>query len=80
MLLPEADVAPALRCSERLRSALEEHRFPRVGRITASFGVAASPRSGVESLELLDATERALTLAKKAGRRRVAIDEANHVH
>jgi diguanylate cyclase (GGDEF)-like protein len=80
VLLPEADVAPAHRCSERLRLALEEHRFPRVGRVTASFGIAASPRSGVEPLELLDAAERALTLAKKGGRRRVQVDEAHHVH
>jgi len=80
VLLPEADVAPAHRCSERLRNALEEHRFPRVGRVSASFGVAASPRSGLEPLELLDAAERALTVAKKAGRRRVQVDEAHHVH
>jgi diguanylate cyclase (GGDEF)-like protein len=80
VLLPEADVAPARRCSERLRAALEEHRFPRVGRVSASFGVAASPRSGVDPLELLDAAERALGLAKKAGRRRVQVDEVRHVH
>ena len=80
VLLPEADVAPSRRCSERLRAALEAHRFPRVGKISASFGVAASPRSGTEPLELLDAAERALTVAKKSGRRRVASDEAHHVH
>src|SRR5262245_29768979 len=80
VLLPEADVGPAHRCSERLRLALEEHRFARVARVSASFGVAASPRSGVESLELLDAAERALTVAKKAGRRRIQVDEAHHVH
>ncbi len=80
VLLPEADVAPAHRCCERLRAALEEHRFPRVGRVSASFGIAASPRSGLEPLELLDAAERALTVAKKSGRRRVRVDEAHHVH
>ena len=80
VLLPEADVAPAHRCSERLRLALEEHHFPRVGRVSASFGVAASPRSGVEPLELLDAADRALTVAKKAGRRRIQVDETHHVH
>jgi diguanylate cyclase (GGDEF)-like protein len=80
VLLPEADVAPARRCSDRLRAAIESHRFARVGRISASFGVAASPRSGVDPLELLDAAERALTVAKKSGRRRVACDEAPHVH
>jgi diguanylate cyclase (GGDEF)-like protein len=80
VLLPEADSAPARRCSERLRSAIEGHRFARVGRISATFGVAASPRSGVDALELLDAAERALTIAKKAGRRRVVSDEGRHVH
>ena len=80
VLLPEADLVPSRRCSERLRAALEAHAFARVGRVSASFGVAASPRSGVEPLELLDASERALTVAKKAGRRRVATDEAHHVH
>jgi diguanylate cyclase (GGDEF)-like protein len=80
ILLPEADVMPSRRCSERLRAAVEAHSFARVGRISASFGVAASPRSGVEPLELLEAAERALTIAKKSGRRRVATDEVHHVH
>jgi diguanylate cyclase (GGDEF)-like protein len=79
-ILPEADLAPARRCAERLRSALEAHRFAAAGRVTASFGVAACPRSGVDSLELLESADRALDIAKKAGRRRVAILDAPHVH
>ena len=72
VLLPETDLAPTLRCGERLRCALDEHRFARVGRISASLGAAASPRCGLEPLELVDSADRALTLAKKSGRRRVA--------
>ncbi len=80
VLLPEADSAPARRCAERLKSALEEHSFERIGRLTASFGVAACPRSGLEGLELLDSAERALEIAKKGGRRRVATLENPSVH
>ena len=80
VLLPETDLAPARRCGERLRHALEEHRFARVGRITASIGVTASPRGGLESVELLAGCDRALASAKKAGRRRVTAIETTHVH
>jgi diguanylate cyclase (GGDEF)-like protein len=72
VLLPETDLAPARRCGERLRHALEDHRFARVGRISASIGVTASPRGGVEGVELLASGDQALGLAKKSGRRRVA--------
>jgi diguanylate cyclase (GGDEF)-like protein len=79
-ILPEADLIPTRRCAERLRSALEGHRFAAAARVTASFGVAACPRSGVEPLELLESADKALDIAKKAGRRRIAALEAPHVH
>jgi diguanylate cyclase (GGDEF)-like protein len=80
VLLPETDLGPARRCGERLRHALEEHRFARVGRLTASIGVTASPRGGVEGVELLASGDQALALAKKSGRRRVAAFESAPVH
>jgi len=80
VLLPEADLGPARRCGERLRRAIEEHRFGRVGRISASFGVAASPSCGLEPLELLDNADRALSVAKKSGRRRVVSAAAGRAH
>ena len=80
VLLPETDLAPAQRCGERLRHAIEEHRFARAGRITASIGVTASPRGGVESVELMASGDHALALAKKSGRRRVAASESSPVH
>ena len=71
MLLPETDRDSALRCADRVRRALEEHRFARIGHISSSAGVAASPADGVQAVELMESAERALGLAKKHGRRRV---------
>ena len=80
VVLPDCDLAPARRLAERLRHALEEHRFPRVGKLSVSAGVAASPRDGVDPTELLGAAERALGLAKKAGRHRTAASGPSHSH
>jgi diguanylate cyclase (GGDEF)-like protein len=80
VLLPDCDLAPARRLAERLRHALEEHRFPRAGHLSISAGVAASPRDGVDPTELLGAAERALGLAKKAGRHRTAASGPSHTH
>lgn len=80
VVLPDCDLTPARRLAERLRHALEEHRFPRVGRLSVSAGVAASPRDGMDPTELLAAAERALGLAKKAGRHRTAASGPSHTH
>jgi len=80
VLLPETDSGPAARCADRLRRAIEEHAFARSGRMSASAGVAASPRDGVEAIELLDAADRSLERAKKSGRRRTARSEPAHTH
>src|SRR5205823_2359283 len=60
IVLPDCDLAPARRLAERLRHSLEEHGFPRAGRIGVSAGVAASPRDGVDPTELRTAAEQAL--------------------
>ena len=80
VVLPDCDLAPARRLAERLRHALEEHRFPRIGKLSVSAGVAASPRDGWDPTELLGAAERALGLAKKAGRHRTAASGPSHSH
>ena len=80
LLLPETDAGPALRCAQRVTRALEEHAFARIGRLTASAGVAAGPRDGMESLELLDQADRSLGLAKKSGRRRAVASARPHAH
>jgi diguanylate cyclase (GGDEF)-like protein len=80
MLLPETDVSAAHRCAERIRRALEAHRFVRAGKITASIGIAASPRHGLEPLELMNSADQALAIAKKSGRRRVMSPEPSAAH
>ncbi len=80
VILPETDTAAAVRCAERLQRSLEEHRFARVGRLSASAGVASGPRDGIEPLELLSQLDHALTVAKKSGRRRVAFPDPTHTH
>ena len=80
VLLPDCDLAPARRLSERLRHSLEEHRFSRAGRLSCSAGVASTPRDGLEATELLAAAEQALGIAKKSGRRRTATSGPAHAH
>jgi len=79
-LLPETDSAAARRAADRLCRTLEEHHFPRVGRLTSSAGVGASPRDGMDALELMNAVDIALSTAKKSGRRRVASPAAARTH
>lgn len=80
VLLPETEPLAALRVAERLRRTVEEHHFARAGRLGVSAGVSASPRDGIEGVELMDRAERALTLAVKAGRRRAVASESARVH
>lgn len=80
VVLPDCDLAPARRLAERLRHAIEEHRFARVGNVSVSAGVASAPRDGLEATELLSAAETALGLAKKGGRRRTASSGPSHTH
>ena len=78
-LLPETQSTPAVRCADRLRRKLEDHRFARVGRVSSTAAVATSPRDGVETVELLEAVTRALIVARKAGRRRVSASVPLHL-
>ncbi len=80
VLLPETDALPALRAADRARRSLEGHRFARVGRISVSVGVAASPRDGMEGGELMQHASRALSVAKKSWRRRVVAAAPKHTH
>ncbi len=80
VILADCDLAPARRLAERLRHAVEEHRFARAGRISCSAGVASCPRDGLDPTELLAASEQALGLAKKAGRRRTTTSGPTHAH
>ena len=77
MLLPETDDAGAEMFAERIRAAIEAHKFgdeeehPNL-RLTTSIGVAMFPAARIESVEDLFArADTALYRAKADGRNRV---------
>jgi diguanylate cyclase (GGDEF)-like protein len=75
VLLPETPLAEALEAAERVRRRIESNAVLWNGRplsVTASFGVAACPDSGVPPAELLAAADSALYASKESGRNRVS--------
>ena len=75
VILPGSDEERSAGAAERLRTALQKHRFVFEGAripLTASFGVSVWPDDGKEPEALLAGADRALYAAKQAGRNRVA--------
>jgi diguanylate cyclase (GGDEF)-like protein len=75
LLLPDADLARATACAERIRQRLESQPLapqvaPQIGRLTASFGVAMLA-AHEEGADLLRRADQALYRSKKEGRNRV---------
>jgi diguanylate cyclase (GGDEF)-like protein len=74
--LPQTDLDGAYLFAERVRTALEALRIPRLDgagghlRVTASFGAAALPGNGNDKASLVAAADAALYRAKRAGRNR----------
>ncbi len=73
VILPQTDRIGAASVGERLRSAVAEHQFPLAerGAITVSTGIANYPDDSDSVTGLIEASDRALYLAKKNGRNRV---------
>ncbi|OGQ88624.1 MAG: hypothetical protein A2512_07280 [Deltaproteobacteria bacterium RIFOXYD12_FULL_56_24] len=74
LLCPETDANGGMFLAEQLRACVEEARFPVIGRITASFGVAAF-RPADDEEALLRRADDALYRAKGKGRNRVEAGE-----
>jgi two-component system cell cycle response regulator len=75
VILPGSDRERSVGAAERLRSALQKHRFVFEGAripLTASFGVSVWPGDGREPEALLKSADQALYAAKQSGRNRVA--------
>ncbi len=82
VVLPHADPAQAYQVAERVRRAVQACVFPgrtprETLRVTASFGVAASPANAKTKAELIDRADQALYLAKSEGRNKVCMSLAN---
>lgn len=71
VILAQADAAGALVAAERLRSRIETMKFPQVGHLTISLGVATFPLQASSRDSLVTAADRALYEAKRSGRNRV---------
>jgi diguanylate cyclase (GGDEF)-like protein len=76
VILPQTDLKGAELAAERMRSAIEDLRIPRLNggdplEITASFGVAALPACAQDRASLIAEADAALYRAKRAGKNRV---------
>ena len=67
ILLPETNLNTALKLSEDLRALTEKHYYPKVGRITASFGVTHFVKTDNEAT-FINRADEALYLSKENGR------------
>jgi diguanylate cyclase (GGDEF)-like protein len=81
VVLPNTTKDGAYKAAEKLRNAIEDFPFPNgkaqpMGRVTISGGVASFPMDGRTSTDLIGAADEALYRAKKAGRNRVQIHQA----
>ena len=71
IILPQCSREGALQVAERIRASIASVFVPRVGQVTASFGVATYPTDAKVKEELVEMADRAMYLAKAAGRNRV---------
>ncbi|HWP42187.1 MAG TPA: sensor domain-containing diguanylate cyclase [Blastocatellia bacterium] len=71
VILPQCGREDAIMVAERLREAIASSILPNIGQITASLGVASYPAAAKSKDELIEMADRAMYLAKAAGRNRV---------
>lgn len=70
-ILPQCGREDALKAAERLREAIASTPVRQIGQVTASIGVATYPESAVTQEEMIEMADRAMYVAKEAGRNRV---------
>jgi diguanylate cyclase (GGDEF)-like protein len=71
VILPKCDRENAIDVAERLRESIASKPIDRMGQVTASIGVATYPSGAKNKEELIEMADRAMYLAKAAGRNRV---------
>jgi diguanylate cyclase (GGDEF)-like protein len=76
VILPETDIQEAYEIAENIRKKIEAHEYPsKQGKlkVTVSLGVATFPRCGGKKEVLIETADKALYVAKRAGKNRVEI-------
>ena len=76
IICPQTDLVGGGTVSEKIRKAIEQHTFPEVGRITASFGVTQW-QTGMDINKLTAQCDQALYQAKDRGRNCSVFYEVN---
>jgi diguanylate cyclase (GGDEF)-like protein len=71
IILPQCGREDAINVAERLREAIASKPVQKIGQVTASIGVATYPVATKTKEELIEMADRAMYLAKAAGRNRV---------
>ena len=71
IILPQCGREDAIDVAERIREAIASKAVANVGQVTASIGVATYPSAAKSKEELIEMSDRAMYLAKAAGRNRV---------
>ncbi len=72
ILLPETDLEGARKVAEKLREKVEKHKFPGVGKVTISLGVAQL-KDNEDPNDFIVRADMALYKAKEGGRNRVEV-------
>jgi diguanylate cyclase (GGDEF)-like protein len=78
LILPQAYAEGALIVAERLRARIAEIEIPGFGCLSASLGIATFPSQGSSRSDLVIAADAALYSAKRGGRNRVCVFEADN--
>lgn len=73
VLLPDTDREAARQLAEKLRATIAAHDFPRVGKLTVSFGVTSLLAEESGDKGLFKRADQALYQAKAGGRNRVEV-------
>jgi len=71
VILPQCERESAIVVADRIREAIASTPVQKVGQVTASIGVASYPTGAKNKEELIEMADRAMYLAKAAGRNRV---------